>query len=166
MTSDKRSTCNGLEFYPQKRFAFLQAKGHARNKLRVLESHLLMHLENKGRRQEKDRRQPSPFKCLSGLCVPISWCIFRTILSIKTGVSNLKESWHDFLTMLLLHFELLQDQRMIEPWRQALTCSINTGNSKMKVKWRWRLNHLRLFKRKKNATTGPHWRGCFLSWWL
>lgn len=70
-TCDERenSICNGVEVHPQKRFAFLQAKGHARYKFRALNSHLLMHLENKGRRQEKDRRQPSPFRCLSGLCI-------------------------------------------------------------------------------------------------
>lgn len=80
MTIDNRSTGDGLEVYSQKRFAFLQAKGHARYKFRALDSHLLMHLENKGRRQEKNRRQPSPFRCFTGLCVCISWCIFRTIL--------------------------------------------------------------------------------------
>lgn len=66
---NERSPRDGLEVYPHKRLAFLQAKGHTRYKFRALNSHLLMHLENKGRRQEKDRRQPSPFRCLPGLCV-------------------------------------------------------------------------------------------------
>ena len=54
---------DGLEVSSQKRSAFLQAKGHTRYKFRALDSHLLMHLENKGRRREKNRRQPSPFRC-------------------------------------------------------------------------------------------------------
>lgn len=92
ITTTKRSACYDLEIYPQKRFNFLQAKGHARYKFRALDSHLLMHLENKGRRQEKNKRQPSPLRCLTGLSVCISWCIFRTILKIKMGVSDLKKT--------------------------------------------------------------------------
>ena len=65
----EKSTHDGLEVYPQKRFAFLQAKGHARYIFRALNSHPLMHLENKGRRQEEGKKRPSPFRYLSGLCV-------------------------------------------------------------------------------------------------
>lgn len=69
-----------LEACSQEGFAFPRLKVLQGVHLELWRSHLLMHLENRGRRQERTGGRQGPSLSRWVVCVCVSWCIFRTIL--------------------------------------------------------------------------------------
>ena len=76
-TTNKRISRQRPGSLPSEEICLLWAKGHTRHKFRALNSHLLRHLENKGRRRKRTGGSQVPSDVSLG-CVCASWRILGT----------------------------------------------------------------------------------------